>query len=320
MPRYRQQTPTAAPTQTAQAGQGRYATSGRYSAPAVEPRVQEDGPGWGTAALGAGALGVTGLALKNPKMLGKAADFALAARYVPMLSGFALPKSVAGNVGAIGMSSLERRSLEPIKQFLTKQTARDFVRELKNPTARGSGAVQQQAGRYNPFGRVMGAADEATQGALQRAGMTPAQSAEQTLQTPLPSQWAKPLGTRLGQTMVPFQRTPFNQFIQTFKASSEHPGIAGAAAATGAAVGAGTEDWRTPGLAAPFTGRYSGPFALGAVAGRAYSGGKDAARTAFGLSPTSDESMAGPIMDPLRSYKGSLWGMLKYLGLMEDTE
>ena len=298
-------------------------SSGRYAqrAPvAATPEVADEGISPLAAGAGALALGAGALALKKPQLAGKAYDALLAARYVPMLSGFAVPKSMAGNVGAVLASSAERRSMEPLKQFFSRQTARDFGRELRTPTARGSGHVTQQAGRYNPFGRIMGAGDEATQRALQRAGLTPAQSAEQTLQTPLPASWAKPLGNRIGRTLVPFQRTPFNQFLQISKASGEHPGIAAGAALAGAATGAATEDWRTPGLVAPFAGRYSGPFALGAVAGRAYSGGKDAARTAFGISPTSDESMAGPIMDPLRAYKGSVWGMLKYLGLIKDDE
>jgi hypothetical protein len=236
-----------------------------------------------------------------------------------MLSGFALPKSIAGNVGAGIVSSLERRSTKPLTELFSRQAVKDFGRELVHPTARGTGQVAQQAGRYNPIGRVMGAADEATQKALQRAGMTPAQSAEQTLQTPLPAQWAKPLGTRLGRTIVPFQRTPFNQFIQSFKATSEHPGIAGASALAGAATGATTEDYITPGLAAPLSGRYSGPFLMGAIAGRALSGGQDAERVGFGLSPTSDSAVTDPILNPSRSFlRPSVLSMLRYFGLVEE--
>jgi hypothetical protein len=315
MPRYGQPT-SGGTTPPAGTGQGRYAV--RASTPTPEAPEDSSINPWAIGAAGVAAGGAALLA-RNPAIGKKAFDAFLAARYIPMLSGFALPKSVLGNVGAAVVSSAERRSLKPLSEFFSTATAKEFGRELMNPTARGTNQVAQQAGRYNPIGRVMGAADQATQGALQRAGLTAAQSAEQTLQTPIPQAWAKPLATPLGRYVVPFQRTPFNQFIQTFKASAEHPGIAGASAAAGAVTGASTEDVLTPGIVAPLTGRYSGPFLVGAIAGRALSGGQDAERVGFGLSPTSDSAIADPVLNPGRSFlRPSVLSMLKYFGLVEE--
>lgn len=306
--KYRNRTATPTPTPSTSA-------LDRYRNPDPPAEDSSISP-WAIGAAGV-AAGVGAVALHKPQLAKKLYDTALAARYIPMLSGFAMPKSMLGNVGAALASSAERRSMTPLKEFFSARTAKDFGRELMSPTARGSGQVALSAGKFNPFGRVMGAADEATQGALTRAGLTRAQAAEQTLQTPLHASLAKPLGTPLGRLLVPFQRTPFNQYIQTFKATAEHPGVAGAAFGAGALTGAATEDWRTPGLAAPLAGRYSGPFALGAVVGRGYSGGKDAMRVASGTSPTSDDSMAGPLLNPLKSYRPSVLSMLRYLGVVD---
>lgn len=312
MPRYGQTTPAATTP-----GAGRYTST----APAAAPQGGEDGGGISPlAAAGiAAAAGAGALALHKPALAKKAVDTVLAARYVPMLSGFALPKSIAGNVGAALTSAAERRSLTPLLEFFSPATVKEFGAELMNPTARGSGQVIQQAGRYNPIGRVMGAADAATQGALRRAGLSAPEAAEATLQTPVPSQYAKPLSTTLGRVLVPFQRTGFNQLFGGLRATAEHPGIAAAAAGAGAATGAASEDTMTPGLVSPLAGRYGLPFIIGAAAGRKYLAGKpdtEAARVAFGLSPTSDEGMIGPVLDPAKPFvRPSLLSMLKYFGL-----
>lgn len=268
---------------------------------------------------GVAAAGLAGLALKNPQAAKKAYDAALSLRYIPMLSGLAVPKSLMGNVGAAGMAGLERKSFDPLKQLFSRQTAREFVGELRNPTARGTGHVAQQAGRYNPFGRVMGAADVATQNALQRAGLTAGEAAEHTLQSPVPAKYAKAMGTPLGRLMIPFQRTGFNQLFGGLKATGQHPGIAAGAAAAGGAVGAETEDLMTPGIVSPLAGRYGLPFILGAAVGKRLSGGTrhEAERVGFGLSPTSDEAMLGPFMDPTKQFRPSILSVLKYLGIQE---
>ena len=270
--------------------------------------------------IGAGAVaGGAALTMRRPDIAKKALDAVLAARYVPMLSGFALPKSLAGNVGAAIASSAEQGSMKPLKELLSSRTAREFVQELRTPTARGTTEVAQKAGRYNPFGRVMGAGDVATQRALERSGLTAAEAAEQTLQTPLPAEWAKPLSGTLGRIFVPFQRTPWNQFIQSFKATGEHPAISAAAGAAGAVSGATTESPITPGLVSPLAGRYSGPFLLGAIAGRTLAGGPDPERVGLGISPTSDTSLSDPIMNPARPFlRPSARSVLKYLGLIEE--
>ena len=271
------------------------------------------------AGLGLTAAGAVALGLRQPDLAKKTLDAVLAARYIPMLSGFASPKSLAGNVGAAIASSAERGSMKPLKELLSTQTAKEFIQQLRTPTARGTTEVAQRAGRYNPFGRVMGAGDVATQHALERAGLTAAEAAEQTLQSPLPAEIAKPLSGTLGRVFVPFQRTPWNQFIQTFKATGEHPAIAAASGAAGAVSGATSENPVTPGLISPLAGRHSGTFLLGAIAGRSLAGGPDPERVGLGISPTSDTSLSDPILNPARPFlRPSARSVLKYLGLIEE--
>lgn len=287
---------------------------------------------------GVAGAGLAGLALKNPAMAKKAYEVALAARYPAMLSGFALPKSILGNIGAAGAASLERGTLAPLKQLLSPATVKDFVQAFKTPVVRGTSDELAEIGakyadnpvakwiaeKANVPGRFMGAGDFATRNALQRAGLTSAEAAEQTLQSPLPSQISKPLSGRLGQTAVPFQRTPWNQFIQMFKGSQEAPKTAATSFGVGMAEGAATEDPMTPGILSPLAGRHSGLNVLGAAVGRKLAGGPSPERVAFGLAPVSDQSLAQPILDlpeggPVKPFlRPSILSMLRYFGLVGE--
>ena len=142
-------------------------------APPEDTPEESRGPGVGTALAAAAGIGGAAFLARNPALartaLSKLGSILGSARYAAMLSGFAVPKSIAGNVGAAVTGALERKSLAPIKEFFSPSTVREFGRELRG----GKGAAFGQAtGRWNPMGRIMGAGDTATRGALQRAGLT----------------------------------------------------------------------------------------------------------------------------------------------------
>src|SRR3990167_4452923 len=104
-----------------------------------QPEASQEGSGNGglMALLAAGGALAGGLALRNPSMAkaaaSKAFDVLQGARHLGALSGTAVPKSAIGNIGAPFVAAAERRSLEPIKQFFSKQTVKDYARELRDP-------------------------------------------------------------------------------------------------------------------------------------------------------------------------------------------
>lgn len=265
---------------------------------------------------GALALGALALASRNPGMLKTAGQGVMDLRRMSMLSGLAPLKSLLGNVGGAAYSSIERGSLAPIREMLSGQTVKDAASAFKR------GAQYQGAGpataitKANIPGRFMGAMDEAAQAALQRAGLTPEESAREMLQAPLgKSSLTKALeGNPVADYLIPFRRTPFNQLtegLETMKPANLQSTGQKAALATalgsGAVTGATVDDPKAVGLGTALSGRRGVPFAIGAAAGRTLTTGnkREGAKPLQGISPVSDYSLAEgvtkPFVDPLGS-------------------
>ena len=261
-----------------------------------------DGPGWGTALAAGGAL-AGGLALRNTKLMKtgatKAFDLVQGLRHLGALSGAAVPKSVVGNVGAPFVAAAERKSLEPIRQFFSKQTAKDWMREIRDPEV---GIAQQEPGSFrmwNPFGRLMSAGDVATRKALVRGGTSDAEAAKYTLQTPLGElglhgPMLEALESKAGRAAVLYRRTPLNSVVHGVTSSIAHPGLAAGAVGAGALQGSAGGEVSDPlavALTAPLAGVYSVPYLLGAGAGKLMSTGRmsDAKQMTRGISPVPED-------------------------------
>lgn len=277
----------------------------------------EQGGGYGklAALLGGGAALAAGVALKKPglakKGLSKAFDVLQGARHLGALSGTAVPKSVVGNVGAPFVAALERKSLEPIKQFFSRQTLQEYGKALRNPEI---GRVADEAAGeapmriWNPFGRMMSAGDAATRGALGRAGLSAEEAARYTLQSSLPElgvtgKAAEVLSSKPGQYAVMYRRTPINTLVHGGKNIMDRPGMSALFAGTGAAQGAEggpVSDPLSIALTAPAAGVYTLPYLLGAGVGKYLSSGSkgQAAQVSRGLAPVPE---IGPeILEPMR--------------------
>lgn len=286
----------------------------------------------GTALLG-GAAALAAKAKNAPGllgMLGKGANVVNAARQQLMLSGFALPKSVLGNVGAAVEAGIENRSMAPLKALLSRQTVKDAVRSYKTH----SGAMNNPAGvgQVNlpgPMpGRIMGALDEATQGALVRSGTKTASEAQNaTLQSPLGENFGK-MGEALegpvARYMHPFRRTPFNQFIEGHKkianawkgGPNANRAAMGIYAGTGAVHGAATSDDNLPmsiPMATAASARYGVPYAYAAILGRTLAGGKGDGGAASQAIPVSEYGVSQGLTDPLKSFEPAALRALKKL-------
>lgn len=264
----------------------------------------ETGNGTG-AALGAGALGVLGAYLAYKTGIGKQAITGAAKglanlRMVSMLSGLAAPKSALGNAGAAFNVAMETGSMKPIKEQFSKQTAMDWLNEMRNPSMQANQSIPG-ASKWNPFGRLMGAGDVATQKSLIRTGLVPAGEAElQTLQAPLPPKIAHALESTPAKYAVPFRRTPINQAIEggatitdaqagstvtrsygagpnveTYTANTRLPLAVHSAGGAVAGYASADSDYPvTPGVYAAFAGRYGLPSLMAAYLGRIAAGGK----------------------------------------------
>ncbi len=290
-----------------------------------------DGPGLGTAAaIGgglAGLLGVgAGLIRRNPraawegaKKIGRTLG---AVRQQGMLSGLALPKSVLGNVGATAVEAAERGSMAPLRELFSMDTLRD----IKNVYKTGGAAAQQiglpgmgrQVGKAaldtgttlpGPMpGRIMGAFDEATRNAMQRAGLTAAEAEKAVFQAPLPGALGEALDNPIMKYLIPFRRTPFNQLIEGGKAFAPKTLTQGALLAgsgvSGAVHGAATADERFPtsvGVGAAAAAKYGLPYSLGALAGRAMAGGQGPGGLGSTAVPISEYGVESGVMNPLES-------------------
>ena len=305
----------------------------RLSAPPEAPPPQEssDSPEWALPALAAGAaVGAGALALKNPALVNKAARTVQDVRIMSMLSGLAVPKSILGNLGGTAYASIERGSLAPLKALLSRQTLSDVGKALKSGTQSGNlEAPATKLAKYNPFGRLMGAFDEATQNALVRSGVmhdplevqagvkkgltlaeatqksAKSAAAREVLQAPLPMRLQDALKNPVAQYLVPFRRTPFNQLIEGFKTfdpqTTGQKIALGTSLGTGVATGLAAEDPKTVALGVAASGRYGLPFATGAMLGRYGQTGnkRSAAEVGQGLSPVSDYSLQEGVLGPV---------------------
>jgi hypothetical protein len=239
-------------------------------------------------------------------MIGKGFSALNSLRQQLMLSGLAVPKSLLGNVGAGVIASAERRSLAPIREVLSPATLREFIKTYKaNVPYPGATRVPGPTP-----GRVMGAADVATRQALQRAGLTEAEAAGEVLQTPLGGQLGEALDSPAARYLIPFRRTPFNQFLEGLKTLSKenirkNPALLAAVGSAGAAHGAATSEERYPltlGLGTAASARYGLPYALGAIAGRHLAGGRTGGSIAGTMLPVSEFGIETGITDPLRPF------------------
>lgn len=251
----------------------------------------------------AGIAGIAALAMRHPEMAGKIARGINAVRQQLMLSGFAGPKSLMGNVGAGVEAAVEGKGFGALKEILSPTTVREAVQNFR--TGGGVGNLTSGQGSANlpkilSFpGRVMGAVDEATQAALRRAGQTAEEAQSATLQAPLTGRIGEVLESPVARYVHPFRRTPFNQFIEGYdKLKAAHEGSTaarrGVAAygAAGAVHGAATADEDTP-MSVPFaiagSARYGLPYGLGALLGRNLAEGKTTASGIAGaLMPVSE--------------------------------
>jgi hypothetical protein len=319
-----------------------------FSAPVDTGDVSADdegGMGLGSLAVGGAAGLLALLASRNPGRAGQVAKSVGGKlnelRYGSMLSGFAVPKSAMGNIGAAVTASLENRTAAPLKEFFSPQTFRDWVGAVKagntvGPAAgNAQSAVRQGSSWLNAPGRIIGAGDTATRNALVRGLERNAQAQGHTvtpemleqfedeakrllLQRELPPEVADMADSAVGRFMIPFRTTPFNTLregLDTLK--FKHPAITAGAAGAGAAVGASTEDPKVMALTAPLAATYALPYLLGGVAGKYYlkgdSAGK-AGRVASGISPYSDYAIGEMITNPARPYtKPAALSALDYL-------
>lgn len=282
-----------------------------------QPEASQEGSGNGglMALLAAGGALAGGLALRNPSMAkaaaSKAFDVLQGARHLGALSGAAVPKSTIGNIGAPFVAAAERKSFEPIKQFFTKQTVKDYVRELRDPEAGIAWAergAEPTLRMWNPFGRAMSAGDVATRKALMRAGATPSESARYTLQTPLSElgmhgDLVEALQSKPAQFAVLYRRTPLNLLVHGANAFNKHRNLALGAAGVGAVQGSAegpVSDPFTVAMTAPAAGVYALPYLVGAGAGKLLSGTRgEAARMTRGLAPVP-EDVGISVGEPLR--------------------
>lgn len=249
------------------------------------------------APLMAGAINLPPAISKGAKT---AVEVANQARIASMLSGWALPKSLLGNVGAPAVATIENlaakkgaASFAPIKEaFNLSENLKEFGKGWKkgaNPNIAGATGI----GKYNPITRTMNAADHATEAALKRSGLTEQEAQRLLLRDPQ-------YGMR-GETnplidyLVPFKKTPFNVLQGGAKTVMDHPFISAGAGAAGAAVGSQTDDPRALALSTALMGPYSLPYVVGA--------GLTAGKKALGgLSPIPDWSLEKSIGDPLNPF------------------
>jgi hypothetical protein len=310
----------------------------RAAAPEAEyptPTPSED-DGVSGAAVTAGVLGgagVVGLAAKMATMpgvlgaLGKAVRATQTVRQQAMLSGLAIPKSVLGNMGAVAETAMERGTTTPIKQFFSKQTLRDAKDSwVKGGVGDGTPGVDQGIGQgksaisrlaaYLAPGRVMGAMDDATQGALRRSGLSNADAQAAVLQRPLNPQISEALASAPAQYFQPFRRTPINQVLEGGKKltrfqrgemSRGEKVALGVQSGVGALHGAATADEDVP-LTLPMgvalAARGGLPYGLAAMMGRSLAGGDlPGSGIAGSLLPASEWGLESSMTDPFKPFK-----------------
>lgn len=292
--------------------------------------------------MGVAALGAMGFkAAQAPGLLGKAKAFGgqlSGLRQQAMLSGFALPKSILGGVGASVGSSLEHGSLAPLRELLSGETLRDVGRAFT--AGRTVGPVGVNASELPSMlalpGRAIGAFDTAIRNSLVRAelprllqsGIPLKKAQEKALKTATQAMLQAPLPRRLAQSLenptmrhvLPFRRTPFNQLIEGGAAIGEHPAISAGYAGAGAVQGAAESDEQYPvgaGFGVAASGKYGLPNAFGQLVGRYWSGGKGAGSIGTQALPISEYGVSQSLTQPAQPFeKPAFITMLERLGLV----
>lgn len=257
---------------------------------AVKPEAESNElPGWGKAALGGVGLVGAGLLARNPKSALKGLNNL---RLQLMLSGYALPKSILGGVGATVEKGLETKSLEPIKQLFKMQTLRDIGGAWKSGGQ--VGPTPGATSRIPSPGKAMGSIDAAMRNVLQRSGSSADEAQSALLQAPLEGRLGQVLESPLASVVHPFRRTPFNAWLEGWdkiKNVKQAPAAMAAYTGAGATHGALTADDDYP-VSIPFgvaaSARYGLPYGLAAVAGRALAGGKGGGGIAGNVLPVSE--------------------------------
>jgi hypothetical protein len=230
-----------------------------------------------------------GMLARNPKAAIKGLN---SLRLQLMLSGYALPKSILGGVGATVEKGLETKSLEPLRQLFSMQTLRDIGSGWK--TGGQVGPTPGAASSIPSPGKAMGAIDQAMRNVLQRAGSSADEAQSALLQAPLEGRLGSVLESPLASVVHPFRRTPFNAWLEGWdkvKNVRQAPGTMAAYVGAGAAHGAATADDDYP-TSIPFaiagSARYGLPYGLAAAAGRAVAGGKGGGGIAGNVLPVSE--------------------------------
>lgn len=284
----------------------------------------ESDSGWGsTIGAGVAAAGAGALAYAAKKYgVGKVFDTLNNIRRQSMLTGLAIPKSIAGNIGAGVTTAIEDLSLDPLKEMLRIPTnVKNAVQAFKQ----GATYQGQPSSAWAIPGRILGATDEASQAALMRAGKTADEAAEIMLQKPLgKNRITNALDTRLGDYLVPFRRTPINQGIGALETMSDW-GTKGKAAANAAALGAGfvtgeeTEGVGPTVAGTAAFGRRGLPFAAASMVGKLAKGDskREAAKVLQGASPVSDYSLQEGVAGPVSGNPMPYPAILKLLGIVK---
>lgn len=267
------------------------------------------------AMIGAGVAGAGALALHNPAAAKAIGTGISELRQMSMLTGLAPLKSLLGNIGGTVNASIERGSLKPLSELFSGKTLEDVIAAYKAGSTYSDAASGPVSKFVNKLGiptpgRVMGAFDDASQSALQRAGLSSKEAAAEMLQAPIDKSFSKALSNPVARWLIPFRRTPFNQLkegMNTFNADTVGKKAALAYnMGTGAVSGATAEEPQTVGLTAAASGRYAVPHVIAAGLARAAVSGSKAkgAQLMQGMTPVSDYSLSegvlGPVMDPTK--------------------
>lgn len=166
-----------------------------------DPRVA----GVGGAGLGA----LAGLAWTNPQLLERM-------RYSSLLSGAAIPKSLLGNVGALGARALEMPGgvRRVASEFFTPQTL-DAAKSGWQQNALREVVSGPQGGPLTLPGRVMGTFDRASRDVLERTGLSPSEAERLVLMGMPSTETSKDIVNLVRnrpavRVAVPFARTALN--------------------------------------------------------------------------------------------------------------
>lgn len=265
--------------------------------------------------VGGSQTGALGLPSKAQLKAGfdKTFEVGNSLRMTSMLSGLALPKSLAGNVGAHLAAALEGRSLKPLKVLANiKAITSDFKTGWKS---HANPALVQGVNKLNVPGRIMGAADFAGIESLKRAGLSEKEAKELMLTGANAFSSIKGLNNPVGKLLVPFRTTPFNQFIQGISRWQKHPDVYAAAIIMGAMVGSKVEDKEKMAMISAFAGPYALPFLFGAsLTGNA--------EVLGGISPLPEWGITKTLSDPFAAFTqspGRRWAM-PGLGFGEEAK